>query len=183
MACIHGADNPHKLGIEMKKELTQERLRELLDYNPETGVFTWKVKRRGYTEAGNVCGKSLITDGYQRIQVERRGYAAHRLAWLHVTGEWPKGNIDHINGIRHDNRIANLRDIPASLNRQNLHAATSRNKSSNLLGVSWHNRPRPWRSTIRIDGKRHHLGYFETKEAAFAAYVSAKRQLHVANDL
>lgn len=166
----------------MASDISTDRLRELLSYDPETGIFRWLRKRRGLVCEGDIAG-GFVRGGYLRIQVDGHGYSAHRLAWFYMTGEWPKGDIDHRNGGRADNRWGNLRDLPARLNRQNLRAATSRNKSCGLLGVSWHPRPRPWRASIRVDGKKLHLGYFHTKEEAYATYLSAKRVLHPANTL
>ena len=87
--------------------ITQEELKELLDYNPETGLFTWNV----YNNIKNKTTAGTFNDGYIQIKIKQKIYQAHRLAWLYVYGEWPKGQIDHINGIRDDNRIENLRDV------------------------------------------------------------------------
>lgn len=155
------------------KELTAERLREVLDYDPDTGVFTRKV-RTGNVKIGDVAG-SFNGKGYIRIGIDGRLHRAHRLAWLYVTGEWPKDQIDHINGDRGDNRLANLREVNNAENQHNLRKARADN-TTGFLGVS----PRygKFRAYIMVDGKNKHLGCFPTPEAAHAAYLEAKRGLH-----
>lgn len=159
--------------------LTQARLRELLDYNPGTGVFTWKVSRKGVRQAGAVAG-DMNRRGYWRIGVDRRRYIASVLAWLYMTGEWPTQDIDHKDGVRHHNWWSNLRQVSRSANNQNQRRAKRDNKSG-YLGVS-PNRKR-WAASIIADGAKHHLGTFDTPQQAHAAYVSAKRRLHPGNML
>lgn len=158
-----------------KSTLTAARLRELLHYDPETGVFTWRVRTNSHVAAGSSAG-SLDGCGYMRIGISGTSHQAHRLAWLHVHGRWPDGDIDHIDGNREKNRISNLRDVAHSVNQQNQRRAHSRNKSCGLLGVGAH-RLR-WRAQIMVDGKRLHLGTFDTPEQAHDAYISAKRLHH-----
>lgn len=104
---------------------------------------------------------------------------AHRLAWVHVHGSWPAGDIDHINGDKLDNRIANLRDVTRSVNKENMRSARGDNKVG-LLGVHVRrqNTTRPYVASIRVSGKLIHLGAHNTPEAAHAAYLEAKRRLH-----
>lgn len=156
--------------------LTAERLREMLLYDPRTGTFTWKASRRG-AKAGSVAG-SHRGRGYYRICIDGVFYRSHRLAWLYTHGEWPKHQIDHIDGNPSNNRISNLRDVTALTNSQNLRKASINNTSSGLLGVSWHVRHKKWSAKIRIPGARLHLGYFDDKHEAHAAYVAAKRLHH-----
>ena len=157
--------------------LTAERLRERLRYDPETGVFTRKIKTNRNVRVGDVAG-TTAHNGYRRIYLVDRDYSEHRLAWLYVYGFWPQNEIDHINGVRADNRIANLRDVPCSINRENQRRAMIRNYSSGLLGVSWHGACNKWRAVIQTAGKRTYLGVFDTKEKAYTAYLTAKRKLH-----
>jgi hypothetical protein len=164
-----------------RNDLTAGRLRELLDYDPGTGVFRWRANR-GRVRAGGVAG-SLSVSGYLKARVDGRSHWAHRLAWLYVHGEWPRGGIDHINGDRSDNRIGNLRDVPQRINAQNRRTARRDNTSSGLLGVDWHAHRQRWRARIRLRGGRLDLGHFDTPEAAHAAYVEAKRRLHEGNTL
>ena len=154
-------------------ELTAGRLRELLDYCPDTGVFTWKI-RISNVKVGDVAG-CLEKDGYLRIQIDSRLHFTHRLAWFYVTGEWPPDQIDHINGIRDDNRIANLRAATRSENGQNRRKPQA-NNTTGYLGVTRHRGK--FLAKIRLDGKRKHLGLFTTPEEAHVAYLEAKRRLH-----
>lgn len=157
--------------------LTAERLRQLLAYDGETGAFAWRVARGNGLKVGDVAGR--VGQGYRIVRIDGRGYLAHRLAWLYVHGVWPAGEIDHINGDKLDNRIANLRDVDRRGNKENMRAARRDNKVG-LLGV--HTRPankiRPYVASIRVDGALKHIGAYATPEAAHAAYVERKRQLH-----
>lgn len=158
-----------------KTDLTAERLREVLAYDPETGIFRWKVSRPNGVKPGNIAGTSH-KDGYRYIKVLGSNWKAHRLAWLYVYGEWPKDVIDHINGESSDNRIANLRDVDRVVNAQNQRRAHKSNKSTGLIGAA-----KNWgqfRAGIRIGGKMKHLGNFKTPEEAHQAYLTAKRELH-----
>ena len=154
--------------------MDQQRLRELLDYDAETGVFTWRESRGG-SNTGQVAG-CPHPKGYIRICIDGRRYAAHRLAWLYVVGALPSGEIDHINGERNDNRIANLRDVSTQINQQNQRRARTNNRSSGLLGVT-RKRGR-WQAQIETNGKNVFLGCYSTKEDAHSAYLKAKRQRH-----
>ena len=131
--------------------ITQVRLQELLSYDPETGIFRWKVDRNGNAKKGEVAG-SIASDGYRAIRIDGRHYFAHRLAWFFVHGMWPADQIDHLNGRRADNRLANLREATNRENQQNLRRARSGSRSG-LLGVSWHGQKGRWRAEIRYNGK------------------------------
>lgn len=157
--------------------LTATHLRALLEYAPEIGVFTWLASRSNRVKAGGVAG-FLDCEGYVRITVCGRMYFAHRLAWLYVTGEWPANQIDHRDGVRNNNAIANLRDVRHSVNMQNLKHARVDNRSSGLLGVTWHARRKVWQAQMRVDGRNKFLGYHATAEQARAAYLETKRRLH-----
>lgn len=159
----------------VKEELTSERLRELIDYNPETGVFVWRVSCRG-TKAGDVAGASG-TEGRRHITIGYARYKAHRLAWLYVCGCFPTKLIDHINGDPTDNRINNLRESTASENQTNQREAHSRNKTG-LLGAQWNKGKQKFKSRITIGGKEIFLGYYATAELAHAAYMAKKREVH-----
>jgi hypothetical protein len=159
----------------MSESLTID-LHNRLHYEPETGLFTWK-QHFGRVKKGAAAG-ALKPHGYVYIQVNKKNYGAHRLAWIYVNGEMPKGEIDHINGIRNDNRIANLRDVPAAMNQQNQRSPQSDNKTSDFLGVSWHSRSCKWRASITINGTTKEIGKFKTQEEAYFAYVTKKREVH-----
>lgn len=160
-------------------DLTAQRLRELLHYDPRTGIFTRLVSRNcGTAEPGYHAGYPNA-EGYIHFMVDRRTYMAHRLAWLYMTSKWPQNLIDHINGIKNDNRIENLREATASENKQNMRKARSDCKNSGLMGAYFDIRyGGRWFSNITINGKRQHLGMFSTAEDAHAAYIEAKRRLH-----
>jgi len=161
----------------MKKHLTQERLKEVLDYNSETGVFIWKIYS-GRIKAGYVAG-NINKRGYATIGIDGEIYRSHRLAWFYVYGKWPDDQIDHINGQRSDNRICNLRDVTNQVNAQNLKRATRVKTSTDYLGVYKTTNIKPWRAQIDIDKKTRHIGYYKTPEEANEAYLKAKRMLHV----
>lgn len=161
--------------------LTAARLRELFEYSPATGMFRRKVI------AGPGCRQMLVgwtlgtnfdsrQSGYKRISVEGKQYKAHRLAWLYVYGEWPRMEIDHINGNRADNRIANLRDVPLFINRQNRLVPTSGN-ALRVLGV-YQCRPGRFMAQISVNGRTKKVGTFRTAHEASAAYLAAKRKHH-----
>lgn len=151
-----------------KKEITQSRLKELLAYDPDTGVFTWRMKR-GPRSAGSVAG-STDKDGYILINVDGCQYRAHRLAILYVTGVMPTTDVDHRRGNRTDNRFDELRVATRTQNSQNsLRHSDSR---SGLKGAHYHPRSGRWLSRIRMDGKNVYLGIYRTAEEANAAYVA-----------
>lgn len=158
----------------MKGELTQERLKELLHYDPDTGVFTWLQpgKRRlvGFT-AGTVNSR-----GYLYISIGGKQYRAHRLAWLYMTGEVPENEIDHRNGIGTDNRFANLRKATRSQNKAN--SATYKSNSSGCKGVGFDKATGRWKARVQVNGKRISLGYFDSPESAYAAYCEAATKFH-----
>ena len=146
----------------------------LLMYDPETGLFTWKVSRGGVragTQAGYDSGR-----GYIIIRVLGRNYYAHRIAFLLMTGQWPEYQIDHINGNRSDNRFCNLRPATPAENRQN--SEKREVASSGYIGVHYSNRSNRWIAKIQVRGKVTHLGTFVTEEEAAEAYIKAKKQLH-----
>lgn len=160
--------------------LTPERLRELLHYDPETGVFTWIAERRRKVKAGDVAGCKR-TGEYIKIRIDYQLHLAHRLAWLYVHGVWPKRFIDHINCDRSDNRIANLREACDTINAQNIIAPKAHSKSG-VLGVKRYERKDgrvTWRASLRHEGRTMYIGTFDSVEQASEAYVKHKRQLHV----
>lgn len=161
--------------------LTAERLRELLHYDPDTGVFTRLVasmagatRNRAVARVGDIAGGADLK-GYVLINVDGRKYRAHRLAWLYVHGVWPPCNIDHRNGNCGDNHIKNLRAVTQGQNMQNRRRA-SKNNGCGFLGVSAEGGR--FRASIKAAGKKKHLGYFDTPELAHAAYLEAKARLH-----
>ena len=154
-------------------DLNAARLRELLHYDPDTGLFTWRLPRRG-ASAGNVAG-TTVTRGYIMIRIDGVKRLAHRLAWLYVYGEWPSGCIDHIDGQTSNNKLLNLRDVDVCINNQNRRRASSQNKSG-FLGVETKNNRH--RALIEVSGRRRTISWHDTPEEAHAAYLEAKRVLH-----
>lgn len=154
--------------------LTQERLKELLHYDETTGLFTWRVARKGVI-SGAVAG-TWRPDGYRVIRIDGCLYLAHRLAWLYFYGELPPAEIDHISGRKHDNSIGNLRPATRSENMLNVHIQS--NNTSGFKGVHWHRGKTKWQAMAGLNGVRHHLGYFPTAEQASEAYQAFARQNH-----
>lgn len=162
----------------MATDLTAEALRLLVTYDSQTGELCQRnaTGRHGCWKAGRAMG-SLAPTGYMTIRLHRRLHQAHRLVWLYVHGQWPSHDIDHINGIRTDNRIENLRDVPNEVNRQNTKRARVDSRSS-VQGVRYDGRRGHYVAQIRHKGRRHYLGSFGSPDAARAAYVAAKTKLH-----
>jgi len=142
------------------KTLTQENLKEWLDYNPSTGIFTRKKYKSKTNKTGGIDGY-----GYIHIGLNGNQYKAHQLAWLYYYGEHQKGQIDHINCNRQDNRIENLRDVDATINALN---------RSSAKGVYKHFDK--YRARIKINGKHLHLGLFDSENQATQVYLDAKKQ-------
>jgi hypothetical protein len=157
--------------------LTAEQLKNTLDYDPNTGVFLWKIRPSKAVKAGDVAGCAEKRIGYITIGISKRIYKAHRLAWLYVYGDWPKGLIDHLNGDKADNRIANLRNVFADGNSQNVRKPNRRNKSG-FMGVIWFQNK--WRASMSVNGKSKWLGDYSTPEEAHQVYLAAKRKYHAA---
>lgn len=158
----------------MPSDITAEGLRAVIDYNKETGVFVWKKGAVLHCFAGKVAG-TYGKKGYRTIKLNQKRYQAHRLAWLYVYGAWPEMEIDHINRVKDDNRICNLRDVSSAENKHNCIAAL-RNNTTGFRGVR--NKGNCYEAWIKVDGAPKYLGTFRTPEDASAAYVRAKRALH-----
>lgn len=149
----------------MKTELTQARLKELLHYDPEHGLFIWRRSNSNRAPSGSPAG-TPDGRGYLQIQVDRRLYKAHRLAFLYMTGAFPDEEVDHINRDGADNRWANLRSATRSQNESNK-LITSRN-TSGYRGVFWEGRCRKWQARGMKDKKEVYLGLFDDVEEAAA---------------
>ena len=151
---------------------------DCISYCPETGIFTWVTPFSHRVAKGDIAGWKNDS-GYVLISINGVKTRAHRLAWRIMFGYWPSQQIDHINGIRDDNRIINLREATDAQNRQNMAKRTD-NKSG-FIGVYYAKWANSWRAEIRVNGKRHKLGYFDTPQSAHEAYVKAKKELHLFN--
>lgn len=140
-------------------------VRELLDYDPETGRFVWRSGSKIGLPAGSIGGR------YMQIMIAKKNYLAHRLAWLYVHGYPPRVEVDHVNGDSRDNRILNLRLASKSQNAQNQSRSTK--NSSGHKGVSWCTQKRRWRASIKVGHRSVHLGYFRELATAAEAYRNA----------
>lgn len=158
-------------------KLTQARLKELLHYNPETGVFTRLVSLNFAVKVGDVAG-SLMKKGYWAIGVDKTKHKAHRLAWLYVHGVWPKDQVDHINGVKTDNRIENLREATNAENSQNVRPW----KGRKMFGHQRKDNGK-WAVAINTGADRRHIGLFDTQEQAHTAYLAAKAKYHTFNPI
>lgn len=154
--------------------LTQKTLKELLYYDLNTGVFTWRVDRGGKVKVGRVVG--WIDQGYIRMEILGATYLAHRLAFLYVEGEFPSHEVDHKNNVRSDNRWHNLRKC---LHIENTYNRSLRsNNTSGIKGVSWHKAINKWQVAISANKKRYYLGVFEDLELAEFVASEARDVLH-----
>jgi hypothetical protein len=144
--------------------ITQSLLKEYLDYNPITGLFTWKIAKGARANIGDLAGHKN-KDGYIRIIIDKKGYKAHRLAWFYVHGKWPTLLIDHINRIRDDNRICNLREASAELNAQN----RKKRINKNTTGTRYNKSRKKWHAVFYVGCN------YKTQEEAIKEYLIAKK--------
>ena len=154
-----------------RNDLTQDRLKELLSYDGNTGLFTSNVCR-GRIKIGSIVG-TKHNCGYVQLYIDRNLYLAHRLAWLYVHGNWPDGEIDHINGEPGDTRIKNLRDVSRVQNQQN--RKLSENNKSGFNGVSFDSQKSKWRARIHVNKKKVCLGLYSCIDDA----ISARKEANV----
>lgn len=144
--------------------LTQEKLKQLLTYDSETGLFVWSLENKLNPRKGKAAGyKSSY--GYLQIEIGGRAYMAHRLAWLFVYGAWPTFHLDHINGVTDDNRLCNLREVTR---KQNMHNRRGHSKSG-YKGVYWDGKN--FQVQLTTNGRKTTLGRYKTAEEAYAHYV------------
>ena len=155
--------------------LTIERLGEVLNYDKETGVFTWKVSPRNRTLPGDIAGRKN-TNGYLIVTVDQQTVRLHRVAWALTHGRWPEADIDHINGVRDDNRLDNLREATRGQNCQNTGRRTD--NSSGVKGVHLRKDTGKYSASIMVDGKTSYLGSFDTLEEAKMAREQEEVKLH-----
>ena len=161
--------------------LTQEAIKAFLRYDPESGDFTRLNKNGQWTP----CNGVHKATGYRVIGIKHVPHLAHRLAFLYMTGEWPKDQVDHINGVRTDNRWVNLRDVTDGVNKQNRQGPQVNNQVGRL-GVSYWGKRRGQKKHVAqlvLDGRRVHCSYHRTPEEAHIAYLKAKREHHEGNTL
>jgi hypothetical protein len=149
--------------------LTQERLRHLVDYDVDTGVFTWAISRVG-AKKGSICGR-INVHGYREIGINYTLHRANRLAWLYMTGSFPDMEIDHINRIKHDDSWNNLRLCTHNQNAANV--SLKKSNTSGCKGVVWDKDRNLWRVQIRIQGKKKNLGRFANYDDAVKVSLDA----------
>jgi hypothetical protein len=159
------------------KQITAELLKELLHYNPDTGIFTWAKSVGQRAQVGRIAG-SRTPSGYIKISLSRRLYSAHRLAWLYMKGSWPSHEIDHADNNPSNNAFSNLREATKSQNAQN--RGNRRGTTSKYKGVSFDSLHQKWIAQIWIKdaGRCKRIGLYLTEEEAAAAYCMEAKKLH-----
>lgn len=168
-----------------RKELPPvEYLHNCFEYDPETGLFVWKSRPiehfasvRSFNRWNNMYSgqPAFLIDysGYCKSKISAVSYSGHRVAWAMHYGKWPTGEIDHINGITHDNRISNLRDVPKCENQRN--RRKNKNNTSGVSGVNYNKRIGKWQVQICNNGRNVHLGYFNDLEEAKKVRIQANK--------
>lgn len=159
----------------MEQTLTAARLREVLHYDPATGVFIRRIATSNSVQVGDVVG-SPHSRGYLEASVDGHSCLLHRLVWLYMTGAWPDDGIDHRDGDKRNNRWLNLRDATQQLNAENVRVARAHNRTG-VLGVTRLPSGR-FRASIGVNRRLKHLGVFDSTAEASCVYLAAKRRLH-----
>jgi hypothetical protein len=168
----------------MKQQPTIDELKAVMEYESESGRLLWTVSRNshgGKVKPGEPVG-SANGVGYLETRVNGYRTYVHRIAWALYHGTWPRGHIDHIDGDKLNNRIANLRDVTQRVNNENQRKVRSDN-TSGFPGVQWRSDKKRWCALIQVNGKRMRRGGYDTPEEAHEAYLQAKRELHEGNTL
>lgn len=155
------------------EHIKHDRLCELLNYCPDTGIFTWKVDRKRLAKAGTLAG-STNGKGYRQISVDGKLYLAHRLAWFYCFQEWPTKVIDHINGIKDDNKLDNLQDVSQNKNISKASRDVGKSGYKNVRKI--YNR---YQAAIKVQGKTIHIGMYESGESAYAAVEKYKKDNNI----
>ena len=149
------------------QNITHDRLLEVLNYNPLTGIFTWRSGRQGVTSTELIAGgEYTCKDGYSYIGIDYKTYRAHRLAWFYVHGSWPSDQIDHRNRVTSDNRISNLREATTKTNHQNMPMRSD--NTSGVTGVNWSKQNKKWETRIYHAGKLFYRKYHQSFHKAIA---------------
>ncbi len=159
------------------KKLTQEELKRILDYNPDNGLFTWKVGNNRRVKIGDIAGTN--SNGYITIAINNKQYKAHRLAWLYMEGYLPENKVDHINRVKDDNRWVNLRIVSDQCSVRN--RGEFKNNKSGVTGVCWGKNANKWYSQIKVNYKLIYLGYFENINDAVLTRWNAEVKYNFSN--
>ena len=155
-------------------KLTQKRLKELLHYDPETGVFTWKVVRPSI-KIGDAAG-CKTKRGYMQVSVDGKRYLVHRLCWLYEKGYLPEHDIDHIDRVKYHNQVSNLREVSRQCNLRN--TGNQSNNTSSVNGVSWDKTNMMWMAAIRVNRKYRFLGRYKSFCDAVCARLAGEQCLN-----
>ena len=158
-----------------RPELTYGMLRDLLTYDPPTGVLRWVTRPANNVWRGDVAG-TVTKRGYRMVRILGVNWLAHRLAWFWMTGRWPTEDIDHINGIKSDNRWCNLREATRAQNIVN--RPPGKNNTSGSRGVSFYRPSKKWRAQLSNGTANRYIGTFNTKEDAERAYNAAAKAVY-----
>jgi hypothetical protein len=165
----------HNNELNKMNQLSQEDLKINLIYDKDTGVFTWKKSNNSKIKVGYIAG-GYDSYGYKTIKINNKLFKAHRLAWLYVYGVMPINNIDHINGIKDDNRILNLRECTQQTN--NYNSSIRKDNKSGIKGITFDKKSNKWRANIRVDGEQIHLGLFSHVLDAQVLMEHVREKLH-----
>ena len=159
----------------MNHSTTREQLLQLFRYFPNYGLLYWR-RRRGGISRTDIPAGGVDLRGYRHVKILGKVYRIHRLVWLIETGEWPEGDLDHIDQNKANNRFSNLRAATRSQNMSN--RGIYRNNTSGFKGVGWHKANRKWRARVTVRGVQHFVGWFDCPEEAAHAYDEAAIRLY-----
>lgn len=155
--------------------ITADLVRSFYGYDPATGYLTYRARARLRCDVGDRAGSSTH-HGYRQIKVAGWTFQEHRIAWMHHYGCFPEDHIDHINGIKSDNRLVNLR--LATISQNNRNRGPYQRNTAGYKGVTWHKQRKRWQAACWANGKQNYLGLFETAEDASKAYVDYAKEHH-----
>lgn len=156
--------------------LTLERLKQVLTYDPKTGIFRWKITRGSRARAGEVAGNKATAGRYATIRIDGVLYYAHHLAWFYVYGKWPEDQIDHKSTEQLENHIHNLRE--ATMQQQRFNERRRKNNTSGYKGVSWDKARKKWEARIMLNRKNYSIGRFDDPLEAHIAWQQKAKELH-----
>jgi hypothetical protein len=172
-----------RINKEKQEKLNWDYLHNILDYDEDTGIFKWKVRKGNSIYVGDIAG-SFYTSGYRRIIINGIDYKEHRLAWYYVYAKWPEKLIDHIDGIKYNNAISNLREVTNSENMQNQKTAMKNKTSgSSIPGVYFYRNNNKYCAQLQINGKLKSFGSYSTIEEAESICIEMRRKYYAGNTI